>query len=399
MKQGGLKKLADKNIGQGAFGTAMRKVYEIEQIDVSPPNFEVNVGKKVCFVKKIFAGINDLQGSPFYSAIDNIRREISLMIELNQQQEPERANIVKLYSWGDDPGRRHTEKIPYLIMDYFNGGDLKEMIKSKELVVNEDCYQDLGLDATDYIISRLRGDGAEQTQLNFGWKAEDTIGAVLRGGGRRFKADRNPDRNPSLLESVIINIFKGIQFLHTKSVIHCDIKPENIFLNMTPANAPVIVIGDLGLAVSERRQRNSFESSSLSDGFYSEMRSLPQPGGTRGTFSYLPIEAVRMKKPLFSQDYYAFGVVTLEVLLLWPWNPPVVSRRTAEAAQQACTRHHETLLSKIKENESALGEFGEPLKKLLSSPSDITHLTQIRRGAFEEIGRIAKSRPLSTRTA
>lgn len=52
------------------------------------------------------------------------------------------------------------------------------------------------------------------------------------------------------LKRWFIQIFKGIQFLHNRNIIHRDIKGENIFINGNTGN---IIIGDLGLSFTFKR--------------------------------------------------------------------------------------------------------------------------------------------------
>jgi serine/threonine protein kinase len=48
------------------------------------------------------------------------------------------------------------------------------------------------------------------------------------------------------LKSMIIQLFEGVEYLHSKQIIHRDLKPNNIMLT----NEGLLKIGDLGLARS-----------------------------------------------------------------------------------------------------------------------------------------------------
>ncbi len=60
--------------------------------------------------------------------------------------------------------------------------------------------------------------------------------------------------SPEYIFDILFSVGKGIEHLHKKGYMHCDIAPKNIFLNKTENYKPVV--GDLGIAKNISRTRS-----------------------------------------------------------------------------------------------------------------------------------------------
>ncbi|XP_024009386.1 mitogen-activated protein kinase kinase kinase 17 [Eutrema salsugineum] len=124
-------------------------------------------------------------------------------------------------------------------------------------------------------------------------------------------ADLIEDNHGELLESDVKlfarDILSGLRYIHDQNIIHCDIKPENLFLCPTDhrlrANGYLTKIGDFGLAM----EKGSIE---YGDG----------TGHRRGTARYVAPETMSHGIVDFGTDVWAFGCTVLEMLtgeLIW----------------------------------------------------------------------------------
>ena len=98
---------------------------------------------------------------------------------------------------------------------------------------------------------------------------------------------------PSLeqLRMVLHTVTRGVEFLHMKDVIHCDLKLENIFMSSSAPNASP-VIGDFD--VSKDLDARRTETTATSSG---------------GTAMYLSPERLDHQPATAATDVYALGVV------------------------------------------------------------------------------------------
>jgi serine/threonine protein kinase len=275
-----------------------------------------------------------------------------------------------MHSWGFDKDSSGDIIHPYIIMDYFNCIDLKHMIQMQFLVATE---------PDDGCSKNTLSDKIGLRNHHGAWTREDTpprakrdlqetgsLSVPLVGGGTKRW-------NVSVSNKLFIikEIFNGIQYLHENFVIHRDIKPENIFLNVDPEQKQHIrvVIGDLGLAI----QVDDINSDHLM-----KKGGLEEVGRwAAGTTPYIPNES--KSKSLLTQDYYAFGVVVLQVILMDDITKNVRSR----------TNFHDLYLQYISDDTEKLGAYEPLLTRLLYQPPDGEEYPPIlkkRREAFEEIG-------------
>lgn len=89
---------------------------------------------------------------------------------------------------------------------------------------------------------------------------------------------------------IMIQILEGVKYIHGFNMIHCDIKPQNIFYGIDG----VVKISDFGIAM--------FSSSSL------EKQKI------HGSIPYLAPEVIQGKCPSYQSDIYALGVTFYELL-------------------------------------------------------------------------------------
>jgi serine/threonine protein kinase len=366
MKYGGFKIYEDEVIGKGGQGTAIKKVFEIEENDVIQI-LETDVGKKVCFVKKIFPDFeqkvadDDPDLSTGRGASAPLISEVSLMGELDH------VNIIKMHSWGFDKDSSGDIIHPYIIMDYFNCIDLKHMIREKVLVATEPdggCSKNTLTEPIGHGFAQLFGTDPGETRRDFEGFGGGALGSLYGGGTRSYSVDDGTKL------FIIKEIFNGIQYLHEKKIIHRDIKLTNIFLNIDQDHHLLVVIGDLGLASVV----NDIYSDPLID------RDGGEKLGIMGSPAYIPTEI--KSTSLLTQDYYAFGVVILQVILM---------RDIFEGG-----RYTNRLIFDITNNPSELeacGACGPLLKRLLYIPDTDAVYAEIlrkRQEAYEEIGKIAR---------
>ena len=141
-------------------------------------------------------------------------------------------------------------------------------------------------------------------------------------------------------------IAQAIDYAHGQGVLHCDIKPANVFLHQSAGHAPIVKVLDFGLALLLRtpgsgwNHRDSPETTSDlptapsgslqescadfsqdstgdSSRVAAEARTAQPvgPAGIRGTPAYMAPEIIRGEQPTSAADIYGFGVLVYELIV------------------------------------------------------------------------------------
>ncbi|KAJ7534616.1 hypothetical protein O6H91_13G103000 [Diphasiastrum complanatum] len=88
----------------------------------------------------------------------------------------------------------------------------------------------------------------------------------------------------------------GMEYLHSKNIVHFDLKCENLLVNMRDAHRPICKVGDFGLSKVKQRTLVS--------------------GGVRGTLPWMAPELLNGNSSMVSEkvDVFSFGIVMWELL-------------------------------------------------------------------------------------
>lgn len=115
--------------------------------------------------------------------------------------------------------------------------------------------------------------------------------------------------------TLALGLARGLVLLHTEQLIHCDLKPDNLFLHRGP-RGPKLKLLDLGLVAWPE--------------------SAEPISGIRGTPRYMSPEQCRSEPPRFASDVYSFGVIVFELLAgRCPFDTP----RARRCSSDLCAAH------------------------------------------------------------
>jgi TolB-like protein len=135
---------------------------------------------------------------------------------------------------------------------------------------------------------------------------------------------------PEQVEACAKQIAQALQAAHSAGVIHCDLKPSNIFLSGTESD-PRVVVTDFGIAKLMRSQEQSTTSLLAASG-------IPDDGVV-GTPFYMAPEQIEAGECLPESDLYSFGLVIYEALTAQKISPYRRSRSEIEAALGSLQLH------------------------------------------------------------
>jgi len=133
--------------------------------------------------------------------------------------------------------------------------------------------------------------------------------------------------------SVAIDVCKGLRAVHSKGIVHRDVKPANVMFFSRTDGLPVAKIGDFGIALQSKDER------------------LTPSDSVVGTLIYLsPEQASSYHSITHASDLYSLGVILYEMLTGELQEPlfvnPLFSQDTSEVYRQ-------------------LGSIPEPIRPLL----------------------------------
>ncbi|XP_039123171.1 uncharacterized protein LOC120259616 [Dioscorea cayenensis subsp. rotundata] len=108
-----------------------------------------------------------------------------------------------------------------------------------------------------------------------------------------LKKERALDRRKRLI--IAMDAAFGMEYLHSKNIVHFDLKCDNLLVNMRDSQRPICKVGDFGLS---RIKRNTLVS-----------------GGVRGTLPWMAPELLNGSSSRVSDkvDVFSFGIVMWEI--------------------------------------------------------------------------------------
>ncbi|KAM0040324.1 putative protein kinase TKL-Pl-6 family [Helianthus debilis subsp. tardiflorus] len=109
-----------------------------------------------------------------------------------------------------------------------------------------------------------------------------------------LRKDRHLDHRKRLI--IAMDAAFGMEYLHSKNIVHFDLKCDNLLVNMKDSSRPICKVGDFGLS---KIKRNTLVS-----------------GGVRGTLPWMAPELLNGGSNKVSEkvDVFSFGIVLWEIL-------------------------------------------------------------------------------------
>ncbi|MCX4550756.1 serine/threonine protein kinase [Streptomyces sp. NBC_01267] len=134
---------------------------------------------------------------------------------------------------------------------------------------------------------------------------------LVRGTDLRTRLDRERRLSPEAAVAIVADIADGLAAAHSAGVVHRDVKPENILLDMQgplgPGGSHPALLTDFGVAKLIDAPRRALPAGPSGPG-------RPQASKIIGTPDYLAPEIIEGLPPRASVDIYALATVLYELL-------------------------------------------------------------------------------------
>ncbi|MEU2512644.1 serine/threonine-protein kinase [Streptomyces syringium] len=140
---------------------------------------------------------------------------------------------------------------------------------------------------------------------------------LIRGTDLRTRLDHERRLAPEAAVAIVADIADGLAAAHAAGIVHRDVKPENVLLDMAgplgPAGAHPALLTDFGIARLVDTPRRAAATGGLGGSAAPGGRS-PNPRSVIGTPDYLAPEIIEGLPPRASVDVYALATVLYELL-------------------------------------------------------------------------------------
>ncbi len=229
--------------------------------------------------------------------------------------------------------------------------------KSKDRIALKVLLQEYRTDK--YEIEQLRHEanvGKELRHPNvisiFGFHEDEGLPLVAMelSTARNLKIElrENADHIKSNVPLIIRGCAKGLEHLHSKGWVHCDVKPDN-FLVDDDANIKLI---DFSIAVKAKKKKTGL----------AKLLSR-KPKLSKGTRSYMSPEQIRRENTDLRSDIYGLGCVVFELLA---GRTPF----TGNSPNDLLNKHLYSSPPSLEASSDASSEFAAIVKKMMAKDPD-----------------------------
>lgn len=180
-----------------------------------------------------------------------------------------------------------------------------------------------------------------------------------------------------LIVSATCEVLRALHFLHSKGLVHCDLKPQNIIVSKNSESSSIKLL-DFGLAGTA---------------------DILSSNGVSGTFAYMAPEMARWGKADRRADLYSLGVVVYEALTgktaFEGEDPITIIRSHMETKLEPISRIREGIPKELEHVISKMVEK-EPRRRYQSAAEAVRDLSKLLPGLSYETAPISPSRQLLT---